>query len=410
MLILAFTSVSGQALLEIRYEGLKKSKVSYLSRHIKSKVGAVPDLKTIQEDVQQLRNLHIISKIDYRLDTVKNGQILVFEIEESIHLFPLFSFGGVKNNVWFQLGFTELNLQGKGQQLTMLYRNNDRRHNGTIYYKIPYIKGSNWGASMSLLRWASVEPLYFNNQAVFYDYDNTSLSPSIIHSFTANHRLEIGGTYFIENYVKNIRHQNEMTPGPEVERQRKFLLKLVHQFSRISYHHLHTRGWDNVLNIQRIWNLEDQSTFNIVFNDTRFFKRIGVGRQIAARLRLGLSTNNNSPFAPFVIDSHVNIRGAGNRIDRGTGMGVLNLEYRQILYEWSKLAIQFVGFSDIGTWRQPGGELNDFIDSENVAYFAGGGFRLIYKRAHNAVIRVDYGVNLLNSRNRGFVLGLGQYF
>ena len=399
-----------QTIADIRFEGLKKSKQAHLERFVKSQIGEQIDKEQIAEDAQQLQNLLAVSRANYRLDSIKGKWILIFEVEEALSLFPILNFGGIRDNVWFQIGLKELNLAGKGQQLSVVYQNNDRRHNADIFYKIPYLGGSRWGASASFLRWASVEPLYFGDQGVFYNYNNTNINIGINREFQLNHNLEVGASYFVENYRKNERHANEITPGPEQARQPKALFKIVHQIRDISYSQLFLDGWDNVLNAQQIWNLDYQSVFHIVLNDTRYFKRLGNRINLAARMRLGISTNNDSPFAPFVLDSHVNIRGVGNRIDRGTAVAVLNLEYRQILFELDKIAFQVVGFSDIGTWREPGGELRDLFTSNSLIYFAGGGVRFIYKRAHNAVLRLDYGIDLFEGQGRGLVLGLGQYF
>lgn len=128
------------------------------------------------------------------------------------------------------------------------------------------------------------------------------------------------------------------------------------------------------------------------------------------RLKLGISTNNETPFAPFVADSHVNLRGVGNRIDRGTAQAVLNTEYRHTLYERGEWGAQIVIFSDLGTWRNPGGSLKDLWNPDQFREFVGGGFRLSYQKIYGAVLRIDYGVDLFNRAQRGFVLGLGQYF
>ena len=129
-----------------------------------------------------------------------------------------------------------------------------------------------------------------------------------------------------------------------------------------------------------------------------------------ARFRFGISTNTNTPFAPFVLDSQVNIRGSGNRIDRGTAAFILNLEYRQTVFDLANFAGQIVAFSDAGTWRNPGGSFKDLLDRDNFRHFVGGGVRLIYKRAFNAIFRLDYGIDLFDFQQRGFVVGLGQYF
>ena len=125
---------------------------------------------------------------------------------------------------------------------------------------------------------------------------------------------------------------------------------------------------------------------------------------------MGLATNDDTPFAPFVIDSRVNIRGSGNRIDRGTGQLIFNAEYRQTVFDVGNLAGQLIGFSDLGTWRNPGGDLSDFLDADNFRHFIGLGIRLIYKRAFDAILRLDYGLDVYNTQQRGFVFGFGQYF
>ncbi|MDG1262766.1 MAG: BamA/TamA family outer membrane protein, partial [Flavobacteriales bacterium] len=118
----------------------------------------------------------------------------------------------------------------------------------------------------------------------------------------------------------------------------------------------------------------------------------------------------DTPFAPFVIDSQMNIRGVGNRIDRGTATVVLNIEYRYTLKEKANVALQGVLFSDAGTWRNPAGDWDDLFDQENFEHFAGIGLRGIYKKAHNAILRIDYGFNLYNTKTNGLVIGVGQYF
>jgi hypothetical protein len=142
------------------------------------------------------------------------------------------------------------------------------------------------------------------------------------------------------------------------------------------------------------------------------YRLVGQRGNLALRLRAGVSTNVNSPFAPFVLDSQVNIRGSGNRIDRGTAQLILNLEYRHTAWHdrRDRFAIQLVGFSDLGTWRNPGGEFDDLWNEQNLRHFLGGGLRLISLQAFNALIRIDYGVDVFNPNERGVVVGFGQYF
>jgi hypothetical protein len=70
--------------------------------------------------------------------------------------------------------------------------------------------------------------------------------------------------------------------------------------------------------------------------------------------------------------------------------------------------MQAVGFIDFGTWRQPGGSWSDFTKSENMRAFSGAGARIIYKRAFDTTLRVDWGFDY--DRNSGIVVVIGQYF
>ena len=72
--------------------------------------------------------------------------------------------------------------------------------------------------------------------------------------------------------------------------------------------------------------------------------------------------------------------------------------------------VQAILFTDLGTWRNPGGELSELVSRETYRQFVGGGFRIIYQQVFGATFRVDYGIDIFNPDQRGFVLGLGQYF
>lgn len=404
-----------QALIhQVQIEGTKRTDAQWLSRFIQTQVGDAPDSLLIEQDCQRLRNLPFLAEASFRLEKGKKGEglQLLYIVSEAWTLFPIVNFGGIRGNIWAQLGVTDMHVRGKGIQFTGFYQLTDGRHGGQLYLKVPYLMGSRWGLSVNGLRWASTEPLYFGDETVFYNYNNSSIGGMGHYEFAPDHELSLGGSYFVEQYSKSSRHANETTQGPEFARIPKLLFKLQHRLSRINYHSFQLEGWDVNQHLQSINDLTYQSWFWIYWADVRYFRRLGKGKRInlAVRFRAGLSDNEDSPFAPFVLDSHVNIRGSGNRIDRGTGVLVANVELRYALIETNKLAAQLVGFTDIGSWRQPGGTFQDFVQPENFHDFFGMGVRLIHKKAHNAIIRVDYGVDLFQPDRKGLVLGLGQYF
>lgn len=394
----------------IQFEGLTRTKTDYLQSFLAAQLHSSVDSATIEADVQQLKNIAGIGNANYRLDTTASGLDLTFLVEEVRTLLPIANFGGIRGNFWFQLGFTDINWQGKGQFISAFYQNTDGRHTGQVNYVIPYFKGNKWGLTTSFFRWASREPLFFEQGTVNYDYNNTSLAATLIRHFGVHHQLEIGGSYFVEQYRKSDQQFLENPPGPNALRQPKWLTKLEYRQQFLNYHFFYLDGLDWYLRWQNVYNTIYEDWFTALEFQGRHFSHIGKKGNLATRLRLAISTNNDTPFAPFVADSRVNIRGIGNRIDRGTAQVVLNVEYRQTLFENSLCAVQVVGFSDWGTWRKPGGELSKIFKPQKFRHFVGGGVRLVYQKIYGAILRVDYGIDLYDSQQRGVVLGLGQYF
>ena len=402
---------AGLRISEVKFSGLQKSKAEYLARFTETKKDAFLDEKTLEKDEQALKNLYSVADAKAVADTVANGIVVTFEITEALTFFPLLDFGRVKGNLWYQAGFTDVNFLGKGNQITVFYRNNDKRHNVGFYYRIPYLRGSRWGGSVNFLRWASVEPVFFPTGTPTYDYSFTNGGFSAVYEIKNNHTVEAGANFFTEYYRKIPDETMPSSPGPDELTLPKLLFKFTHLFRKIDYHNYFADGWDNIAVTESVRDLAEGNWFHVFRNDLRYFKRTGQRGNLALRVRIGISTNKNTPFAPFVLDSQTNIRGAGNRRDRGTGALVLNTEYRYAFFDiGGRFAAQAVVFSDVGTWRSPGGSLSEFADPDIVRFFCGGGLRLIYKKAHNAVLRVDYGIDLLRKNERGWVLGAGQYF
>lgn len=360
--------------------------------------------------MQTLKNLYSISNATATADTIDRRVRVVFLLEEALTLFPIVGIGGIKNNLWFQVGFKNIHLFGRGIEWGATYGNIDGRHNANVSFRNPNMGGSKFGMSLNAVRWASTEPLFFDEGAVTFDYDINYLELSGTYEININQYIELGYAYFTEQYEKVGEQALENPPGPDFLKQRKSLFKLAHSIDRKNYESFYLNGFSNRLTSQAVYTHGENYLFNIFINDISWFNRVGKTGNFGARLRAGLASNDDTPFAPFVIDSRLNIRGSGNRIDRGTGQIILNMEYRQTVFDAGYIAGQMVGFSDLGTWRNPGGDFGDFIDRENFRHFIGLGVRLIYKRAFDAILRLDYGIDLYDSSQRGFVFGFGQYF
>jgi len=385
--LLAQTTIN-KMIDSISFQGIEKNKENYLNQFIESKMGGYPSDSLLLEDVQRLKNIPSIGNANYRLDTTNQSVAIVFQIEE------------VKTINW----------QGNGSFLSAIYQNRDRRHGGQIYYRAARIKGSDWGISATLNKLASLEPLFFSAGTVNYNYTNYEAGLTVIKQFGFRHQLEFGGTYFIEKYEKSKYQILENPVGPTELTQPKYLSKIEYTSNFLDYHFFYLKGFYWKAALQNVYNTSDKSWFQSLQFSGKYFSRIGEGGNLALRLHAGIATNNNSPFAPYVVDSHTNLRGVGNRTARGTAQFIINAEYRFTTYETKKWGIQVVTFLDIGAWRPPGGKLEASFDTAQFKQFMGNGLRFIYKKIYGTVLRIDYGINIQNIDQSGFVIGFGQYF
>ena len=394
-----------QSVTVVAFTGLTKTNESFLRQYLTTKVGHAYDSIHLVHDRQRLLNLGILGQVetDVRRDTDNNVAIF-FECREMINTLPVFALGKTDDTFWSKAGIQSLSLTGRGDKLFAYYQYYDR-HSFYLNYATDRIGNSQWGTTTSLIKWATVEPLNSENGISNYNYTNYTGYASAVRFLTFRETLDFGVGIFNERFEAQ---QAQVSELDEIVQGNKLLSKLFFKSNHLDYHTFYVNGIYNQLNIEFIHSLDEVRNFITVFNDFKFFRQVGKRFNWANRLRTGIATNDDNPFAPFVLDSYLNIRGVGNRVDRGTGSVVVNTELRYTLFDRKILAAQGVGFFDFGSWRKPGGGFSDFAKTENMRAFLGVGLRLIYKRAFDTMLRIDYGYDY--SKNAGLVIGIGQYF
>ncbi len=389
----------------ISFSGLVNVKTSFLTQYITAQVGQPYDSTQLLGDKQRLLNLGILADVSLKLKIDENGEVtIVFECKEMVNTLPVFALGKTNDTFWCKAGVQTLNLTGRGDKLFAYYQYYDR-HSFYLNYATDRLGSSQWGTSASLIKWATVEPLTLRNEILIYNYTNYTAYASAVWFASFRESVDVGVGMFNELFEAQNTTENALN---NIVQGNKVLSKIIFKSNHLNFQTFYTDGVYNQLNMEFIHALDEVRNFLTVFNDFRYFKRVGKRHNWANRLRVGIATNDNNPFAPFVLDSYLNIRGVGNRVDRGTGSVVLNTEWRYTLFDGRLLAAQGVGFFDFGTWRKPGGQFSDFAKSENMRAFSGVGFRLIYKRAFDTMLRIDYGYDY--DKNAGLVIGIGQYF
>ena len=393
--------------------GNTKLKTNYLQKILVTKVGAVLDSSFIQQDIIFLKRLPAVSNASYKVTQQKEHQYqVVIKIDENFTIIPELNFWTTTNKQFaYKIGLFDYNFLGQNIAFGGFYQKN-RFHSYGLNFRAPNLFSKKWGLAIHHQNWKSEEPLYFNEKTANYLYNNVSFEVLGLHQFNLQHRIDFGVNLFSEAYEYLSGAKDPSVP--QALNLNKALLKLVYSYDNLTYDYQYISGFKSVLHAQYVTSdTAFQKDFIIAWNDFFYFRQMWSKGTWANRLRFGLSSNEDSPFAPFALDNNVNLRGVGILVDRGTGVAVLNSEYRYTVYDKKWLAIQTNVFTDFGSWRNPGGAFNDFFNNENLRIFSGVGLRFMSKKIYNATFRIDYGFKVLGANNNtkgGFVFGIGQYF
>ncbi|MCM4172053.1 outer membrane protein assembly factor [Arenibacter sp. TNZ] len=394
----------------VNFEGAKRTKISFLENFVKVRTGNLLDSLVLKEDVQRLKQLPSIANAVFRVDAnTENHYSVVYTVEEHFTLIPFANLYTSTNDEFaYRIGVQEYNLLGKNMILGGFYQRDIFNSYG-INFRAPYIIGGNLGFAMSYNNIATLEPVFINDLTADYKYKNKAFEVLGLYNINNKNKIDFGINWFTEdyNYITGATSPNV----PQDLKVDKYLYKLIYSYENIEYDYHYRSGFSSVLNFQYVKSPDENlPEFLIGFNDFIYYKRLGYRGNWANRLRLGIASNIDTPFAPFSVDNNVNIRGVGNKIDRGTGTIVFNTEYRYSFMDRDWFALQGNFFVDSGTWRNPGGDFSDFTDRESIRVYPGIGLRFIHKRVFNAIFRIDYGHGITKNASKGIVFGIGQYF
>jgi len=368
------------------------------------------DSIALEKDIARLKRLPSVSHAYFQVfKATKDSYNVFYNIEENFTIIPFASVYTSSNDEFaFRLGLQEFNLLGNNITLGGFYQS-DVFNSFGVNLKAPYLFSNKLGISLSYQDLTTQEPVFFDNTTADYKYNNESFEVLGLYEVNFNNRFALGVNFFTEDYEYLSGAVSDAVPQSLVVD--KFLYKLIYEYNNVNYYYQYLSGFKSTLNFQYV-NSSDARLpeFLIGFNDFTYYHRIGKKGNWASRLRLGLASNIETPFAPFAVDNNLNIRGVGNTIDRGTAAIVLNTEYRHTLVDKDWFVLQSNVFIDGGSWRNPGGSFSDFGDNQNLRVYPGVGIRFMHKSIFNAIFRIDYGVGITKDSAKGIVFGIGQYF
>ena len=411
-LFLGFTllSYSQTKIVEsIDWKGAKKMNKKFMTEFIQTKISTAIDSLKLENDVDALTRLNGISKVTYEVNTTSIGNYaVIYTIVEDFSIIPNLSLWTTDVTTAYRIGLYDFNFLGRNSTVGGFYQYNGVSSFG-FNYSSPFLFSTKLGLEVSTHKLGSIEPIFFEGTKATYQYINTAAELLGVYRINYRNSFKLGFSIFNEDY----KYQNGATSVnvPLELKVDKYLFKSNYLYDNLKYDYYLVKGFRNSTFFQVVkTSSEFQNSFVIGWNDLSYFKRVGGNGNWANRLRLGLSTNDVTPFAPFSVDNNLNIRGVGNIIDRGTGTIVMNSEFRKTLYEKKWFVLQGNAFVDAGSWRQPGENFGNFFDKKNVRVYPGIGIRLIHKSIFNAIFRLDYGYGITKNGSKGIVFGIGQYF
>lgn len=393
----------------IEWNGQERMNIKFMNSFIETKIGDILDSVKIERDISALTRLNGISNVNYNVSTKNIGYEITFTLIENLSLVPSASLWTTDEAAAaFRIGIYDNNLSGKNATLGGFYQYN-RASSFGLFFSAPFLFSPNLGIESSFQRAASIEPIFVLDTPARYQYTITGIEVLGVYSIDYQNSMKLGINVFEEKYQYVSGDINNDVP--QLLELNKILFKSNYIYDNLKYNFYLVTGFKSTFFGQYVITPNDiNNNFIIAWNDFSFFKRIGKKGNWASRLRVGLSSNDDSPFAPFALDNNLNIRGVGNIVDRGTGTIVFNTEYRMTLYEKKWFVLQGNAFLDSGSWRKPGGYFGDFVDIDNIKVYPGIGLRFIHKTIFNATIRIDYGFGITPNSTNGIVFGIGQYF
>jgi outer membrane protein assembly factor BamA len=403
-------NVTSQIISEIVIQDNKKTKTSFIKKLVRVKEGHVLDTTKLEADIIRLKRLPASAHAYYQVYKKKDDTYkVVYGFEENFTIIPSANVYTTNNDEFaFRLGLYEFNGLGRGLIFGGFFQR-DIFNSYAINFRAPYLFSNKLGIALNYQNLTTQEPVFLDEGVADYKYNNTSYEVLGLYEFNLKHKVAVGANYFTETY-----NYIEGATNPEVPQDlnvKKLLYKVLYEFNAVDIYYQYVEGFKSIFNFQYVTTRSDAlPEFLIGFNDVIYYKRVGKRGNWANRLRLGVASNNDSPFAPFAVDNNLNIRGVGNTIDRGTAAIVLNTEYRHTLFEKDWFVLQSNVFVDGGSWRNPGGDFGDFGDDQNLRIYPGVGLRFIHKRIFNTIFRIDYGYGITRDATNGFVFGIGQYF
>lgn len=404
-----------QLIDSISFTGLTITKEDYLRDIISCKENSEFQREIFEDDIFLLRNLNLFFEVDGEIKTTDSiSYNLVFRIREANYLYPIVSVSGFKDQLKLQVGANHINFLGRAQSIGALYQYYDR-HSFSIFHTAKRHSNRRTGHDFALAKYSTIEPLYFSDSIVgdtvsAFNFDNYSVSAGAHYWLGRYTNMGLGASYMYEDYQQrddafDFIGTNNFSFHKHQFRTHIESNKVEHLFERQD-------GWKARIYGEWIhtYTAGPAPSFLKLQLSGSYYRLVGKRGNLASSVRFGTSTNAESPFAPFVLDGFLNVRGIGNRVERGTAELIVNTEYRHTFLVHKFVTLQGATFFDYGALRTAGKSFATFFDGDQPNLFLGAGLRFNLNILYKTCIRIDYSVNPFDPSIQGITFGFGQFF
>lgn len=414
VLVLGFgINLNAKDIKSIQFEGLKKTNATWLASQLYCKTGQVFDQALFDKDIQYIKDLNLfLGVVGYTTES-DGGYNLRIVIKEAIYLYPILSIEKAGDKYRGKLGASYDHFLGMKSKIGGFVSYYDKL-SFVFYHDMPIHFNQKTGHYFSVSRRASVEPVKHEGGIHDIDFSLFTIGGGAYYHWRPRLTSNFGIQYFREAYLTQYTGSPLYNDGKDVPFN-KFQISTGLKWDKTHYTEELLSGFYSEFNIEYIKTLEFEG------NDGNFFKSNFVFKyfrnlfnkkdNLAFRFQFGIASNGNIPIPPFVIDNFTNVRGAGDRVLRGTGEVGFNFEYRFRVWKNPYFYLQAVAFTDATSLRPRLSTFEGTFKKSNLIHTGGVGLRMQLRKFYHIVLRVDYSIGVSNARDsQGLLFGVGQFF
>lgn len=416
-LILLFHNGHAEMVLPIKdivITGLSKTNEHIIMRELVLAKGESFSQQKLDESIEQIKNLRIVTSIKADLKKEHDGVIIEINVIEKWTLIPVLRFGGGGGTNFFIVGLYDYNTFGLYQEWGGQYENLGGRHAGVVWYRNPRFlnKRMKLGIDIwSINRFRSI----YNNGFITGNYTLTrrKINGFLEREWQRWFRLGLG-VEIVEDHLS----EESLSPKQiEINRLHQFdsdddyqtlILRLYYQIGRLNYDDYIVDGWQSLITLESHAPVfaKPVEGYRLVL-DFKSFKDLGNYHNIGWQFKFG-SSDSSKIEQQFFLGGLKDIRGYKDNQFNGNWYWQLNGEYRFSSYHSSWLAVQHILFLDSSKIASSAQELVG--DYSGPYYSFGTGLRFISPRIYRLVGRIDIAQTFGTIDQWGISFGVQQFF